>query len=126
MCEKLFQYLFVALIWGSTNPLLKKGSVGMENVGTTSSKIKSALLQLKWLLLTPSFTFPFLLNQSGSVVYYVVVANSDISVAVPVINSLALLFTTLAGRIIGESALSKKSYLGMAMIVAGVCISVSS
>ncbi len=126
MFGKLLQFLIVAIIWGSTNPLLKKGSVGVETVDTSrNNKIKKALLQLKWLLLTPSFTLPFLLNQCGSVLYYIVVANSDISLAVPVINSLTLVVTALAGRVMGEAALSIQTYLGMVLVVTGVCISVS-
>ena len=123
MYGQVLQFLFVALVWGCTNPLLKRGSVDIEKI-TVQNKLKRALLQLKLLLLTPSFTVPFLVNQSGSVFYYLAVANSNISVAVPVINSLTLVVTTLTGRLMGEQALPVKSYIGMALVVTGVCIAV--
>lgn len=124
MFVKWLQFLLVSLFWGATNPLLKKGSAGIELIETTN-QFKKLLLQLKWLMTTPSFTLPFILNQCGSVIYYYVVANSDISVAVPAINSLTMVFTALVGRLLGETALSTKTYLGMAMVVGGVCVSMS-
>ena len=122
MLSKWLQYLFVSFVWGSTNPLLKRGCTGLDTIATTS-RLKTAFLQLKWLLLTPSFTLPFLLNQTGSILYYLVVAGSDLSVAVPVINSLTLVFTALVGRLMGETRLSFRSYLGMGLVVLGVSIS---
>ena len=118
-------FLVVALIWGCTNPLLKRGSVGIETI-ENSSKLQKALLQIKWLILNPSFTIPFLMNQSGSVLYYLTIASSDISIAVPVINSLTLVVTTIMGTLMGEKVLSVRSYLGIVCVVSGVCISIMS
>ena len=122
---KAVWFFVVALIWGCTNPLLKRGSVGIETIDN-SSKLQKALLQIKWLILNPSFTIPFLMNQSGSVLYYLTIASSDISIAVPVINSLTLVVTTIMGTLMGEKVLSVKSYLGIVCVVSGVCISIMS
>ena len=66
------------------------------------------------------------MNQSGSVLYYLTIASSDISIAVPVINSLTLVVTTIMGTLMGEKVLSVKSYLGIVCVVSGVCISIMS
>lgn len=97
---ELLSLLLVSVLWGCTNPLLKRGTEGIENVTKTSrvsqllAEVKFLFLNLKvkswdpvscltlWRFLTIGFhcTFfhvlllqylvPFLLNQSGSLVYY--------------------------------------------------------
>lgn len=112
-------FIVVALIWGFTNPFLKRGSKDISRI-ETSNKLLKIWQQLKWLATNLPFVVPFLINQSGSILYYVTVARSDISLAVPVINSLTLLITTIIGILIGEKIQSPKCYLGMCMVVGGV------
>lgn len=38
-----------------------------------------------------------LLNQLGSVIYYLTLTNADITLAVPVANSLSFVFTAISG-----------------------------
>ncbi|KFQ73880.1 Transmembrane protein 234, partial [Phaethon lepturus] len=45
---------------------------------------------------------PFLLNQGGSLLFYLTLASADLSLAVPLCNSLALIVTLVTGRILGE------------------------
>ena len=99
----------------------------MDSAVTSSNKILRILLQLKWLLLNYQFTLPFIINQTGSILYYIVVAQSDISVAVPIINSLKLVVTALVGwLVLGERVQSISTYCGMLCIVIGVSLSVIS
>ena len=124
---KLLYYLLVALLWGCTDPLLKRGSEGINSVVSSDSKILKVILQFKWLVLNYQFTLPFIINQAGSVLYYVLIAQSDISLAVPVINSLKLVVTTIVGIVIlGERVESARTYCGMLCIVIGVSLSVLS
>ncbi|KPP57823.1 hypothetical protein Z043_124413, partial [Scleropages formosus] len=48
------------------------------------------------------YLVPFLLNQSGSLIYYLTLASADLSLAVPLTNSLTFLFTLLGGALLGE------------------------
>lgn len=50
------------------------------------------------------------LNQSGSVLYFFTLQNVDLSLAVPVTNSLTFVFTALVGWILGEKLPSKRTY----------------
>ena len=70
--------ILVGALWGCTNPLLRKGSVEVdENQRLSSLK---ALLNVKiWL--------PYLMNQSGSIVFYILLANTELSLAVPICNA---------------------------------------
>ena len=50
------------------------------------------------------FTLPFLLNQSGSVLYYLLLGSAELSLAVPISNASAFLFTLVVSKVRGESA----------------------
>ena len=84
----------VSVVWGCSNPFLKRGSEEVQRV-RGSGLLHQILLELWFLATHCSYTVPFLINQSGSVLYYLTVAKMDLSLAVPIINSLTVLFTTL-------------------------------
>lgn len=110
--------ILVGALWGCTNPLLRKGSVEVDKNQRLSSL--KALLNVKiWL--------PYLLNQSGSIVFYILLANTELSLAVPICNALALLFSFLTSVILGEPIQKPfRSFLGATLVVVGVTICVST
>ncbi|NXG67587.1 TM234 protein, partial [Hemiprocne comata] len=65
---------------------------------------------------------PFLLNQGGSVLFYLTLASTDLSLAVPLCNSLALIVTVVTGRILGEDIGSKRAVAGMLLTLLGVTL----
>ncbi|ELU14585.1 hypothetical protein CAPTEDRAFT_134113, partial [Capitella teleta] len=98
----------VAAIWGFTNPLIKAGGKGIENVKSSGNAFSQFLMEFKFLFLNWKYLLPFLLNQSGSVLYYMTLASADLSLAVPVTNSLTFVFTGLGGKLCGEEFGSKR------------------
>ncbi|KFW88168.1 Transmembrane protein 234 [Phalacrocorax carbo] len=65
---------------------------------------------------------PFLLNQGGSLLFYLTLGSTDLSLAVPLCNSLALIVTLVTGRILGEDIGGKRmllTVLGVTLCVAG-------
>ncbi|NXY91700.1 TM234 protein, partial [Alcedo cyanopectus] len=68
---------------------------------------------------------PFLLNQAGSLLFYLSLASTDLSLAVPLCNSLALIVTLVTGRILGEDIGGKRAVAGMLLTVLGVTICVA-
>ncbi|NXC43183.1 TM234 protein, partial [Penelope pileata] len=68
---------------------------------------------------------PFLLNQCGSLLFYLTLASTDLSLAVPLCNSLALIFTLLTGRILGEDIGGKRAVAGMLLTILGVALCVA-
>ncbi|KAK7140424.1 hypothetical protein R3I94_012895 [Phoxinus phoxinus] len=117
--------LLVAILWGGTNPFLKKGSEGIEGV-QRDNKLLQFLAEIKFLFLNLKYLVPFLLNQSGSVVFYFTLASTDLSLAVPMVNSLTFLFTLLMGKLLGEEFGGKGALLGMLLIMSGVTVCVLS
>ncbi|EDL80552.1 rCG30879, isoform CRA_a [Rattus norvegicus] len=69
---------------------------------------------------------PFLLNQSGSLLYYLTLASTDLTLAVPICNSLAIVFTLIVGKVLGEDVGGKGAAAGMVLAIAGVTLCVSS
>lgn len=115
----------VSALWGCTNPLLKCGGRGIEELQEKNVLLR-ILLQLKFLLLNWKYMIPFLLNQSGSLVFYLTLATVDLSLAVPVTNSLAFLFTSLTAKLMGEKIGNSGTYVGMFLVAIGVSICVYS
>ena len=118
-------FFAVALVWGITNPLLKKGSVGVEKI-KQCGRIRQLLSELRFLALRWQYVVPFAINQIGSVLYYVTIGQADISLAVPITNSLTFLVTSIAGRMMGERAPRITTYIGVVLVLVGVAICIAS
>ncbi|CAB3370756.1 Hypothetical predicted protein [Cloeon dipterum] len=95
--------LAVGALWGGTNPFIKRGSKGVQ----------------KW-----QYILPFLLNQCGSVVYFLTLQQTDLSLAVPIANALTFLFTALVGHLLGEEKIDKETLCGITLVVVGISLCV--
>lgn len=122
---ELLSLLLVSVLWGCTNPLLKRGTEGIENV-TKSNRFYQLLAEIKFLFLNLKYLVPFLLNQSGSLVYYYTLSTTELSLAVPVANSLTFLCTLLTGKLLGEEFGGKQAVVGMFLTMTGVTLCVLS
>ncbi|XP_076733663.1 transmembrane protein 234 isoform X2 [Maylandia zebra] len=114
---ELLSLLLVSVLWGCTNPFLKRGTEGIENV-TKTSKVAQLLAELRFLFLNIKYLVPFLLNQSGSVVYYYTLSTTA--------NSLTLLCTLLTGKFLGEEIGGKQAVVGMFLTMAGITLCIIS
>ena len=123
--EQCFWLTAVALLWGGTNPLMKKGSAGIEKINR-SNKLLQLVSEVKFLAMRWQYSLPFLLNQSGSLLYYITLSQADISLAVPITNSLTFLMTSIVSRLLGEKIDSSLTYVGMLLVVSGVALCVVS
>ncbi|GBC04480.1 hypothetical protein RclHR1_00570036 [Rhizophagus clarus] len=123
--NNIIGFLLVALCWGFTNPFIKQGSRGLENI-KRNNWINQTLAEIWFLITRWQYVIPLLLNLSGSIVYYYTLGQADLSLAVPITNSLTFIFTTLAANLIGEEVRNKESWIGMAVVVIGVGLCVSS
>ncbi|XP_059622591.1 transmembrane protein 234 homolog [Phlebotomus argentipes] len=113
--------ILVGLLWGATNPFIKKGSQGIQKV-EANSRIKKLLLEIKFIVCRWQYWIPFLLNQSGSLVYFFTLQNTELSLAVPVANSLTFVFTAITAKLLGEEKLPPKALCGILLILVGTTI----
>ena len=121
--EQVLSFLAVACVWGGTNPLLKRGSAGLEEV-KCASRVLQFVMELKYLASRWQYVVPFLVNQSGSILYYFTIGQADLSLAVPITNSMTFLVTTLVGRVLGERVTSYWTYAGIVTVLCGVALCV--
>ena len=126
--QDLASMVLVGALWGCTNPILRQGSVEAEKQRSARSSSPKSFLQSSLMaFLNFRVWLPYLLNQSGSIVFYVLLANSDLSLAVPICNALALVFSFVTSGLLGESIDKPvRSFLGAALVLVGVTICVSS
>lgn len=72
------------------------------------------------------YLMPFFLNQCGSLLYYLTLASTDLTLAVPISNSLAIIFTLIVGKVLGEDIGGKRAFAGMVLTMAGITLCITS
>ncbi len=74
------------------------------------------------------FAVPFCLNQGGSVLYYVLLGQERLSLAVPICNASSLVFTTLTATLVRGERLHNPwlAACGIALITLGVTLIMST
>ena len=123
--------IFVGIFWGCTNPLLRhealQSNSSAEQFGTGSQQEGSRLLPSLKKFSHVGVLLPYILNQAGSLLFYLTLGNSDISASVPICNGLALFFSVLTSFVIGEKVDSPvKTIVASSLIVFGVAMCVGS
>ncbi|GFO03139.1 transmembrane protein 234-like [Plakobranchus ocellatus] len=113
----------VAALWGLTNPLLKKNSQGIEVI-QCKGKISQMFAEITFLVSNWKYIVSFLLNQTGSLVYYITLSTADLTLAVPITNSMTFIFTAVSSHIMGERLLNAYILSGIALVAAGVLLCV--
>ena len=136
--------VLVGAVWGCTNPFLRRGSVsddkadggssrnGMDDKAaaedvdqpdTNVNNKNKSILQSLLIFRRVGVWLPYLLNQSGSILYYKLLATSDLSLSVPVCNALALVFSSATSFILGERVDRPVAALfGALLVTLGVAI----
>lgn len=127
MLNQIVPFVAVGFLWGATNPFIKRGSSGIQSdTKNTNNKFYQAFLDLKYLVLRWQYILPFLLNQSGSLLYVYALQDSEISLAVPIAQSCTFLFTTITALCLREQMPNKLSFFGIALISIGINICIFS
>ncbi|KAM9243576.1 transmembrane protein 234 [Trichechus inunguis] len=117
--------VLVAALWGGTQPMLKRASAGLQRVHERTWA-QQLLQEMKTLFLNTEYLMPFLLNQCGSLLYYLTLASTDLTLAVPICNSLAIVFTLIVGKLLGEEIGGKRAVAGMVLTVTGIALCITS
>lgn len=126
--------VLVGAFWGCTNPFLRKGAVEAKTSssesqapGTNDDSLFQVLRASAAKFLNIRVWFPYALNQSGSILFYVALSRSDLTLAVPICNALSLVFSVVTSFALGESVDKPgRAVLGAALVMIGVGICVNS
>jgi multidrug transporter EmrE-like cation transporter len=113
-----------ALTWGVTNPFIKRAS--MHSISQQpSTKEKTFFSNLYSLFTSWRYILVQLINWSGSVLFLVALGKTDITIAVPITNSLTFVFTELTDTWILKSQERKDKvglYFGIVLVLIGIAI----
>ncbi|EKX40005.1 hypothetical protein GUITHDRAFT_154282 [Guillardia theta CCMP2712] len=124
--QQALSFILVGAVWGCTNPLLKRGSQGIQDIPKHKTAWRQSLNELIFLITRPAWLIPFLLNQCGSLLYYLTLGSADVSMAVPIANSLTFMWTWLTGVLLGEEKANAITLVGALVVVLGVALCVYS
>ncbi|POR38435.1 Transmembrane protein, partial [Tolypocladium paradoxum] len=78
------------------------------------------------LLRNPRYALPLLLNLTGSVWFFLLIGQAELSLTVPIVNTLAFLFTVLGEWYVEGKVISKDTGIGMALSLVGIALCVHS
>lgn len=108
-------FLLVGLAWGLTTPFIRRAAVThnppphpiLSSPHVASSLVRrrlySAFFAAADLLRNPRYAVPLLINLTGSVWFFLLIGQAELSLTVPIVNTLAFLFT-----VVGEWWVEKK------------------
>lgn len=102
--------LLVSGLWGCTNPFIKHAqqasaaSYNQEDIKSSKENVKNSiwetLLSLKRSIMNIKVMAPFLLNQMGSAVFFLLLSTEPVSIVSPVCNSMTFLFTAITSYVV--------------------------
>ncbi|KAL4521130.1 hypothetical protein Ndes2526B_g00297 [Nannochloris sp. 'desiccata'] len=119
-----FSLIIVGLLWGITNPLIKKGTEAVS----LSKKKRKALTGFNFLdsvllhLTTPAFIIPQALNLCSSVLFALSLGFNDLSIAVPLANGTSLFANGILDHFLGNGAPLWPGFPGILLIITGVTL----
>lgn len=120
--------VLVGAFWGCTNPLLRKGSTEVQATSDAETASSSSLIQSLIKQVAKfrhiSVWLPYALNQTGSILFYVTLSHTDLSLAVPACNALSLVFSIVTSWWILKEPVDRpvQTVVGAALVMGGVAL----
>lgn len=126
----LLCYLLVGMLWGCTNPFIKRAQTHSNslpsNKGNNNNNGSGTIGMLRRLFNDPKVYIPYSINQSGSFLFYFLLSKEPVSRAAPICNALTFIFTAITGFYILGEKVSRPILLivGIALVIIGtfICI----
>ena len=141
--------LVVSALWGVTNPFLRAGAESTvhptaptplqrrqrgKTVAATAShpslytRVIAGARVVAATLANWRFSLPFAVNQLGGVAFSALLGTADLTLVVPLVNSLTILWTAATARVMfGETErLTPARCGGAALVLAGIALCLSS
>ncbi|KAK5025288.1 hypothetical protein LTS07_008139 [Exophiala sideris] len=132
----ILSFLLVGICWGFTTPFIRKAAINYTppsnpsitdpNRSWVSRQVLKAFFTVIGLLRSPRYAVPLLLNLTGSIWFFLLVGQAELSLTVPITNSLAFLFTVLGEWYAEGKLISRDTGLGMILVCGGIALCVWS
>ncbi|KAJ9603937.1 hypothetical protein H2200_011459 [Cladophialophora chaetospira] len=132
----ILSFLLVGICWGFTTPFIRKAAVNYTapnhpsiadpNRSWLARQIAKAFFTVLGLLKSPAYAVPLVMNLTGSIWFFLLVGQAELSLTVPITNSLAFLFTVLGEWYAEGKLISRDTMLGMVLVCGGIGLCVWS
>ncbi|KAI1332570.1 hypothetical protein F5Y16DRAFT_355962 [Xylariaceae sp. FL0255] len=131
-------FLLVGIAWGLTTPFIRRAAkdhnppshplLARDDVKASwiKSKLFGALFGVVDLLRNPRYAVPLLINLTGSVWFFLLIGQAELSLTVPIVNTLAFLFTVLGDWWVDKKVISRDTWIGMLLSLCGIALCVQS
>ncbi|KAK0720928.1 integral membrane protein [Lasiosphaeris hirsuta] len=131
-------FLMVGLAWGLTTPFIRRAARDhrppphplLETPAVRDSWVRSrvygAVFGVFDLLRNPRYAVPLLLNLTGSVWFFLLIGKAELSLTVPIVNTLAFLFTVIGEWWVDKKIISRDTMVGMVLSLGGIALCVYS
>ncbi|KAG7113283.1 Transmembrane protein like [Verticillium longisporum] len=131
-------FLMVGLAWGLTTPFIRRAArdhnppahpvLDTESVKSSwlKSKLYGAFFGVIDLLRNPRYAVPLLINLTGSIWFFLLIGQAELSLTVPIVNTLAFLFTVIGEWWVEKKVISRDTAIGMVLSLAGIGLCVQS
>ncbi|GAB7343384.1 hypothetical protein MBLNU457_1422t1 [Dothideomycetes sp. NU457] len=134
-------FLLVGAAWGMTTPFMRKAAVQKEaehhepagrgflkdpQTGWLKKKFWTLAYAVMDLLRRPAYAIPLVINLTGSIWFFLLIGQAEISLMVPITNSLAFMFTVLGEWFATKKVISRDTWIGMALVLGGIGLCVHS
>ncbi|OKL61765.1 hypothetical protein UA08_02359 [Talaromyces atroroseus] len=136
----ILSFILVGIAWGFTTPFIRRAAVdfnkrqedsrrapAIDNDSISAQQqqqqrrgggrfaLKQKIKTLFWtvvnLLRTPAYAIPLVVNLTGSVWFFLLVGKHELSLTVPISNSMAFLFTVLGEWYVERKGIARETWL---------------
>ena len=115
----MFFILLAAILWGATNPFLKRYTQGFS----TAEKKPGVMGEVTFLLKRPKYLLVQGLNISGSIAFFMALRTADVSIAAVTTNALAFVFTVLVSVfVLKEGTIRSRTWAGLILVLVGISL----
>ncbi|UNI15786.1 hypothetical protein JDV02_002288 [Purpureocillium takamizusanense] len=134
----ILSFILVGLAWGLTTPFIRAAARSHRppphpllddprvRASWLRARLLGALFAVADLLRNPRYAVPLLLNLTGSVWFFLLIGQAELSLTVPIVNTLAFLFTVLGEWYVEGKVISRDTGIGMALSLSGIALCVHS
>ncbi|KAH7026032.1 uncharacterized protein B0I36DRAFT_152946 [Microdochium trichocladiopsis] len=131
-------FLLVGVAWGFTTPFIRRAAKDHKPAAhpiLATDEVKSSWLKRRLygaffavvdLLRNPRYAIPLLINLTGSVWFFLLIGQAELSLTVPIVNTLAFLFTVLGDWWVDRKVISLETWMGMILSLSGIGLCVYS
>ncbi|KAG4033756.1 hypothetical protein MFRU_004g02590 [Monilinia fructicola] len=131
-------FLLIGIAWGFTTPFIRAAarthqppthpilSTPSVTRSFLKAKLYGAFFGVVDLLRNPRYAIPLVLNLTGSIWFFLLIGQAELSLTVPITNSLAFLFTVLGEWWVERKVISRDTWIGMILSLCGIALCVHS